>query len=92
MVLTPFSVIFVAIVVDVLKAVGGADVLPPRLNLCCFHSLSDNVRIAVHKADNAVVILGVLVAHTSALRSRSAFSLIFCTIRSCTALRLSGQT
>ena len=48
-------------------AVGGADVLPPWLNLCCFHSLTDDVCLAVHKAHDAVVILGVLVAHTSAL-------------------------
>ena len=46
---------------------GGADVLPPWLNLCCFHSLSDDVCVAVHKAHDAVVILGVLVADTSAL-------------------------
>ena len=48
-------------------AVGGADVLRPWLNLCCFHSLSDDVCVAVHKAHDAVVILGVLVADTSAL-------------------------
>ena len=48
-------------------AVEGADVLPPWLNLCCFHSLSDDVCVAVHKAHDAVVILGVLIAYTSAL-------------------------
>lgn len=49
-------------------AVGGADVLPPWLNLCCFsHSLPDGICVAVHKAHDAVVILGVLVADTSAL-------------------------
>ena len=38
------------------------------LNLCCFsHSLSDGICVAVHKAHDAVVILGVLVADTSAL-------------------------
>jgi len=34
---------------------------------CCFHSLTDDVCVAVHKAHDAVVILGVLVADTSAL-------------------------
>ena len=50
-------------------AVGGALMSSHhRLNLCCFsHSLPDDICIAVHKAHNAVVILGVLVAHTSAL-------------------------
>ena len=38
------------------------------LNLCCFsHSLSDGICVAVYKAHDAVVILGVLVADTSAL-------------------------
>ena len=39
-----------------------------RLNLCCFsHSLSDSICVAVHKAYDAVVILSILIAHTSAL-------------------------
>lgn len=48
--------------------VGGADVLPPWLNLCCLsHSLSDGICIAIHKAHDAVVILSVFIAYTSAL-------------------------
>ena len=53
----------------VLVARGSLQSLPPWLYLCCFlHSLSDGVCVAVHKADDSLVVLCELVACTVALQ------------------------
>ena len=53
----------------VLVAGGSLQSLPPWLYLCCFlHSLSDGVCVAVHKADDSLVVLCELVACTIALQ------------------------
>ena len=44
-----------------------------RLILCCVHPLTDKAHVTVHKGDDAVVVLGVLVAYATALHHLKGF-------------------